>query len=96
MTNSASIVFGPQPAGIANRHTYAVKVSIDTYATGGVALTLPDSLGSVIVPVICNVSGGYTASWDASAGKVMLYSTAGTEVSSLSSAVTVEILFIGQ
>lgn len=96
MANSTSIVFGPQTAGVGNKHTYAVKMSIDTYSAGGVAIALPKSLGKTVVPVIANVSGGYSAFYNASTGKVMLYSTAGTEVSSLGSAVTVEILFVGQ
>lgn len=96
MANATSVTFGPQLGGIANRHTYAVKMSIDTYASGGVAITLPESLGATIVPIVANVSGGYSAFYNASTGKVMLYSTAGTEVSSLGSAVTVEILFVGQ
>lgn len=93
MANSTTVLFGPQPAGIGNKHVYAVKMSIDTYS-GGVAVAVPASITQPMVFV--HASGGYVGDWDATNSKVKLYSTAGTEVSSLGSAVTVNILFIGQ
>ena len=94
MANTSSVTFGPQPAGIGNKHVYCVKAVIDTYATGGVAVTVPASITKPVVFI--QTSGGYGAEWDATNGKVILYTVAGTEVSSLSDAVTVDILFIGQ
>ena len=94
MANSTAVVFGPQPAGIGNKHVYAVSMSIDTYASGGVAVSVPASITQPLV--FAQASGGYNAEYVASTSKVKLYSTAGTEVSSLGSAVTVNVLFIGQ
>ena len=94
MANSTTVVFGPQPAGIGNKHVFVVKMSIDTYADGGVAVTVPASITKPIV--FAQASGGYNAEWDATNKKVILYASAGTEVTTLSSAVAVTILFIGQ
>jgi hypothetical protein len=94
MANSIAVVFGPQPAGIGNKHVYVVSASIDTYASGGIAITVPASITKPIVFV--QASGGYGAEWDATNGKVILYAEAGTEVTTLSSAVAVTLLFIGQ
>ena len=94
MANSSAVVFGPQPAGIGNKHVYVVSLSIDTYSANGIAVTVPASITQPIV--FAQASGGYSAEWVASTGKVKLYSTAGTEVSSLGSAVKVDLLFIGQ
>lgn len=94
MANSTSVVFGPQPAGIGNKHVYAISMSIDTYSANGVAVTVPASITKPLV--FAQASGGYNAEYVASTSKVKLYSTAGTEVVSLGSAVTVNVLFIGQ
>lgn len=94
MANSTTVVFGPQPAGIGNKHVYVVSMSIDTYSADGVAVTVPASITKPVV--FAQASGGYNAEYVASTSKVKLYSTAGTEVSSLASAVTVNVLFIGQ
>ena len=94
MANSETVVFGPQPAGIGNKHVYAVSLSIDTYASGGIAVTVPASITKPLVFVQC--AGGYVGEWDATNKKVILYSTAGTEATTLSSAVAVSLLFIGQ
>lgn len=93
MANSSAVVFGPQPAGIGNKHVYVVSLSIDTYSAGGVAVTVPASITKPVVFV--QASGGYVGDWDATNKKVKLFS-AGTEASTLSSAVAVTILFIGQ
>ena len=95
MANSATVAFGPQPAGIGNKHVYAVSLSIDTYSAGGVAVTVPATITKPLVFI--QTTKGYDAEWDATNKKVKLYSTAGTEVSSLASAVVaVTLLFIGQ
>lgn len=94
MANTSAVALGPQPAGIGNRHVFIASLSIDTYASGGVAVSVPASITQPIV--FAQASGGYNAEYVASTGKVKLYSTAGTEVSSLGSAVAVTILFIGQ
>ena len=93
MTNSTTVLFGPQPAGIGNKHVYAISMSVDTYSSG-VSVSVPASITKPMVFV--HASGGYVGDWDAENSKVKLYSTAGTEVSSLGSAVTVNVLFIGQ
>lgn len=92
MANEIGIVFGPQPAGIGNKHVHVVKAVIDTYAEGGVAIPVPASITQPVVFV--QASGGYVGDWDYSAGKVKLYTAPGTEASSVSC--TVYILFIGQ
>lgn len=94
MANSTTVVFGPQPAGIGNKHVYVVSMSIDTYADGGVAVSVPASITKPIV--FAQASGGYNAEWVASTGKVKLYTTAGTQATTLASAVTVNVMFIGQ
>lgn len=94
MANSTAVVFGPQPAGIGNKHVYVVSASIDTYESGGIAITVPASITKPIVFV--QASGGYGAEWDATNKKVILYAEAGTEVTTLSDAVAVTLLFIGQ
>ena len=94
MANSSAVVFGPQPAGIGNKHVYVVSLSIDTYSAGGVAVTVPASITKPVVFV--QASGGYVGDWDATNKKVKLFSTAGTEASTLASAVAVTVLFIGQ
>ena len=94
MANTSSDTIGPQPAGIGNKHVYAVRLSVDTYASGGVAVTIPASITNPVVFIQC--SGGYVGEWDATNSKVKLYSTAGTQATTLGSAVTVDILFIGQ
>lgn len=94
MANSIGVAFGPQPAGIGNKHIHVVEASIDTYATGGVAIPVPATITNPVVFI--QTTGGYGAEWDADNNKVKLFSEAGTEASTLSSAVTVTILFIGQ
>ena len=94
MANSSAVVFGPQPAGIGNKHVYVVSLSIDTYESGGIAVTVPASITQPIV--FAQASGGYGAEWDATNKKVILYASAGTEATTLSSAVKVDLLFIGQ
>ena len=94
MANTSSVTFGPQLAGIGNKHVYCIRAVIDTYATGGVAVTVPASITKPVVFI--QTDKGYGAEWDATNKKVLLYTTAGTEASSLGSAVTVDILFIGQ
>lgn len=94
MANSIGIAFGPQGAGIGNKHVHVVKASIDTYASGGVAIPVPATITKPVVFV--QASGGYVGDWDATNKKMKLYSTAGTEASTLASAVEVTILFIGQ
>lgn len=94
MANSSSVALGPQPAGFGNRHIYIVSMSIDTYADGGVAVPVPASITQPIVFV--QASGGYVAEWVASTGKVKLYTTAGTQATTLASAVKVDLMFIGQ
>lgn len=94
MANSATVALGPQPAGIGNRHVFIASLSIDTYESGGIAVTVPASITQPIVFV--QADGGYGAEWDATNKKVILYASAGTEVTTLSSAVAVTILFIGQ
>ncbi len=94
MANSTAVVFGPQPAGIGNRHVHCVSMSIDTYSAGGIAVTVPASITQPVVFV--QASGGFGAEWDATNKKVILYASAGTEATTLSSAVKVDLLFIGQ
>lgn len=94
MANTVAVVFGPQPAGIGNKHVYVVSMSIDTYASGGVAVDVPASITQPFV--IAQASKGYVAEYDATNKKVVLYTTANTEVSTLASAVTVSLMFIGQ
>ena len=94
MATSTSVVIGPQPAGIGNRHVHCVSMSIDTYSAGGIAVTVPASITQPVVFV--QASGGYVGEWDATNSKVVLYSTAGTEATTLGSAVAVTVLFIGQ
>ena len=94
MANATTVAFGPQLAGIGNKHVLAVELSIDTYASGGIAVAVPASITKPVVLV--SVSGGYTGEWDATNSKVILYASAGTEATTLSSAVKVTVLFIGQ
>ena len=94
MANTMEVLFGPQPAGIGNKHIYTVKLSIDTYASGGVAVDVPASITKPIV--FAQASKGYVAEFDATNKKVVLYTTATTEVSTLSSAVNVVLMFVGQ
>lgn len=94
MANTSAVALGPQLAGIGNRHVYIVNLSIDTYASGGIAVTVPASITQPIV--IVQASGGYGAEWDATNNKVKLYASAGTEATTLSSAVAVTLFFIGQ
>lgn len=93
MANTSAIAFGPQLAGIGNKHVYCVNVAIDTYATNGVAVSVPASITKPVV--FAQTTGGYVAEWDATNSKVKLYS-AGTEVSAGAVSVTVTLLFIGQ
>ena len=94
MANSTTVLFGSQPAGIGNKHVYAIRMSIDTYSAGGVAVSLPASITKPMVFI--QAGGGYVGEWDATNSKVALYSTAGTEATTLGSAVQVDVLFIGQ
>ena len=94
MANSIGVAFGPQPAGIGNKHVHVVKASIDTYASGGVAIPVPASITEPVVFI--QTDKGYGAEWDATNKKVKLYASAGTEATTLASAVAVTILFIGQ
>lgn len=94
MANSIGVAFGPQPAGIGNKHVHVVKASIDTYSAGGVAIPVPATITEPVVFI--QTDKGYGAEWDATNKKVKLYTTAGTEASSVASAVAVTILFIGQ
>ena len=94
MANSIGVAFGPHPAGIGNKHIHVVKASIDTYASGGVAIPVPASITEPVVFI--QTDKGYGAEWDATNKKVKLYASAGTEATTLASAVAVTILFIGQ
>ena len=93
MANSMAVVFGPQPAGIGNKHVYAINMTIDTYESGGIKVPLPASITAPIVFI--QATGGYVGEWDETNGKVKLYSS-GSEVSSVSPAVSITVLFIGQ
>ena len=92
MANEIGIAFGPQPAGIGNKHVHVVKAVIDTYTAGGIAIPVPASITEPVVLV--QASNGYVGDWDAVNGKLVLYTAPNTEAATVSA--TVFIVFIGQ
>lgn len=90
---AVKILFGAQPSGIANKHTYAIQIDVDSYESGGIRIAVPPSITQPMV--FCQATGGYVASWDAETESVMLYESAGTEATAVSG-ISVTVFFVGQ
>lgn len=81
-----------QGGGFGDKRVCSIVLSIDTYAAGGVAVTVPIAYDGVIV---ANVNKGYSGYFNSTTGKLMLF-TGGSEAASVASAVAVSLIFFGK
>lgn len=90
---TVKVLFGAQPSGIANKHTFAIQIDVDSYTAGGIPIMVPPSISRPMV--FAQATGGYIASWNAETESVMLYASAGTEATSVNG-ISVTVFFVGQ